>query len=120
VRVHVDHTGPEVWVEGLRGRWDTDGLYVHNSTDLSTMRLVLTAQDTHSGLATLQWKLGTRPLANDVGEGAVSVERLQNSVRALFCFFFCVGPSVWSFVSSFVCSFAHSFVRSHTYISDVP
>jgi hypothetical protein len=85
VRVYVDHTGPEVWVEGLRGRWDTDGLYVHNSTDLSTMRLVLTGQDTHSGLATLQWKLGTRPLANDVGDGAVKVERLQNSVSFFSC-----------------------------------
>ena len=86
VRVSIDHSGPEVTVEGLRGRWDRDGLYVHNSTDLSTMRLVLSAADPHSGLTTLHWALSTHPLAADVGEGAVGVQRLDNGVTmATFC-----------------------------------
>jgi hypothetical protein len=78
--VSIDHTGPVLSLEGLRGRWDTDGLYVHNSTDLSKLRLVLTAEDPHSGLATLRWTLGTRTLAKDVGEGAVAVQRMVNVV----------------------------------------
>ena len=39
--VHVDHTGPEVSVLGLRGRLGRHGLYVHNSTDLSAMTLAV-------------------------------------------------------------------------------
>ena len=78
--VHVDHTGPQVSVLGLQGRLGRHGLYVHNSTDLSTMRLVLSAADPHSGLTTLHWALSTHPLAADVGEGAVGVQRLDNGV----------------------------------------
>ena len=80
VRVSIDYSGPEIDVQGLRGRWNTEGLYIHNTTDLSTMVLVLTAADPHSGLSTLQWTLSTHPLTDDVGRGAVGVQRLDNTV----------------------------------------
>ena len=80
VRVSIDYSGPEIDVQGLRGRWNTEGLYIHNTTDLSTMVLVLTAADPHSGLSALQWTLSTHPLAEDVGRGAVGVQRLDNTV----------------------------------------
>ena len=81
VRVHIDSTGPEVDVWGLRGRWGTNGLYIHNSTDLSTMIMIVTAHDPHSGLHTIKWKLGSDPLANDVGQQSVAVQRWKNEVR---------------------------------------
>ena len=65
---------------GLRGRWNRDGLYVHNSTDLSTMRLVLSAADPHSGLTTLRWALSTGQPTGHVGDGAAGVQRLDNGV----------------------------------------
>ena len=57
-----------------------EGLYVHNNTDLSTMTFVLTVHDAHSGLSTLKWTLSTHPLTDDVGQGAVGVQRLDNMV----------------------------------------
>ncbi|XP_070207962.1 uncharacterized protein [Littorina saxatilis] len=79
VRVSIDHTGPYVSVLGLQGRWGRNQLYVHNNTDLSTMTLMVHALDPHSGLLTVHWKLGTSNLADDVGKGAVAVQRLDNS-----------------------------------------
>ena len=76
----IDYSGPEISVQGLQGRWNREGLYVHNNTDLSTMTLVLTVHDPHSGLSTLKWTLSTHPLTNDVGQGAVGVQRLDNMV----------------------------------------
>ena len=78
--MYIDHSGPELDVWGLRGRWDTDGLYVHNSTDLSTMRLMVSARDDHSGLYTFKWKLGSRPLSGDVGQDTVAIQRHVNMV----------------------------------------
>jgi hypothetical protein len=78
--VYIDHTPPELSIVGMRGRWNTDGLNVHNSTDLSTMRLVLTSLDTHSALNTLRWTLGTDPHGSDIGQGAISVQRMNNVV----------------------------------------
>jgi hypothetical protein len=83
--VHIDHTPPELSILGVRGRWDTDGLNVYNSTDLSTMRLVLTPLDTHSGLHTLRWTLGTDPNGSDIGQGALSVQRMAANVVSLVC-----------------------------------
>ncbi|KAL8573303.1 hypothetical protein ACOMHN_032765 [Nucella lapillus] len=80
VRVSIDHTPPEVRVQGLRGRWGREGLQVHGSTDLSTMTLALRASDPHSGLRTLGWTLSTQPLGgDDVGSGTVAVQRLDNT-----------------------------------------
>ena len=83
VRVHIDHTGPALSIHGLKGRFDRHGLFVHNSTDLSTMRLVVHAADPHSGVKTLDWMLGTRKLSRDVGHGTVGVHRHGNGVRLL-------------------------------------
>ncbi|KAK7496758.1 hypothetical protein BaRGS_00011967, partial [Batillaria attramentaria] len=77
VRVSIDHTGPSVSIEGLRGRFGRDGLYVHNATDLSSMKLLVHASDPHSGIKTLMWKLGTSDLSQDVGSEAVGVQRLN-------------------------------------------
>ncbi|KAK7493717.1 hypothetical protein BaRGS_00015046, partial [Batillaria attramentaria] len=79
VRVSIDHTGPSVSIEGLRGRFGRDGLYVHNTTDLSSMLLLVRAADPHSGIKTLEWTLGTRDLAADLGNGALGVNRLGNA-----------------------------------------
>ncbi|KAK7493739.1 hypothetical protein BaRGS_00015068, partial [Batillaria attramentaria] len=79
VRVSIDHTGPSVSIEGLRGRFGRDGLYVHNTTDLSSMLLLVHAADPHSGIKTLEWTLGTRDLSVDVGRGAIGVNRYGNS-----------------------------------------
>ena len=75
----IDYSGPEINVRGLLGRWNREGLFIHN-TDLSTMTLVLTVHDPHSGLSTLKWTLSTHPLTDDVGQGAVGVQRLDNMV----------------------------------------
>ncbi|KAK7493734.1 hypothetical protein BaRGS_00015063 [Batillaria attramentaria] len=75
VQVSIDHTGPSVSIEGLRGRFGRDGLYVHNTTDLSSMLLLVRAADPHSGIKTLEWTLGTRDLSHDLGSGAIGVNR---------------------------------------------
>nr|KAG5704406.1 hypothetical protein BaRGS_031112 [Batillaria attramentaria] len=79
VRVSIDHTGPSVSIEGLRGRFGRDGLYVHNTTDLSSMLLLVHAADPHSGIKTLEWTLGTRDLSVDVGRGAIGTACNGNS-----------------------------------------
>ena len=81
--MYIDHTGPALSIEGLKGRLDRQGLYVHNTTDLSTMKLLVHAADPHSGLETLNWMLGTRALSRDVGHGSVGVHRLDNAVSLL-------------------------------------
>nr|KAG5686569.1 hypothetical protein BaRGS_027226 [Batillaria attramentaria] len=79
VIVSIDHTGPDVSMEGLRGTFGRDGLYVHNNTDLSTMVLVVHASDPHSGVKTLTWIIGTKDGSDDVGRGAAAVQRLNDS-----------------------------------------
>ncbi|KAK7483107.1 hypothetical protein BaRGS_00025675, partial [Batillaria attramentaria] len=93
VRVSIDHTGPSLSIEGLRGRFGQDGLYVHNTTDLSSMLLLVHAADPHSGIKTLEWTLGTRDLSDDVGSGAVGVQRLDNT-SACHGESYCYCPSV--------------------------
>ncbi|KAK7473968.1 hypothetical protein BaRGS_00034797 [Batillaria attramentaria] len=75
VRVSIDHTGPSLSIEGLRGGFGRDGLYVLNNTDLSTMELMVHAADPHSGLKTLTWTLGTSDGFDDIGRGAAPVQR---------------------------------------------
>ncbi|KAK7460765.1 hypothetical protein BaRGS_00038812, partial [Batillaria attramentaria] len=79
VIVSIDHTGPDVSMEGLRGTFGRDGLYVHNNTDLSTMVLVVHASDPHSGVKTLTWIIGTKDGSDDVGRGAAAVQRLNDT-----------------------------------------
>ncbi|KAK7493722.1 hypothetical protein BaRGS_00015051, partial [Batillaria attramentaria] len=93
--VSIDHTGPSVSIEGLRGRFGRDGLYVHNTTDLSSMLLLIHVTDPHSGIKTLEWTLGTRDLAGDVGRGTIGVQRLKNNsdcTRISSCYCPSVGP----------------------------
>ena len=88
VRVHVDHTAPVARELGLRGRWGRTGLYVHDSTDMSSMELVLEGSDPHSGLSSILWALGTQPFGDDVGRGAAGVQRLDNVVSGTIFIFF--------------------------------
>ncbi|KAK7496778.1 hypothetical protein BaRGS_00011987, partial [Batillaria attramentaria] len=78
VTVSIDHTAPSLSVVGLRGRFGLDGLYVHNATGLLSMQLLVHAADPHSGIKTLEWKLGTRDLSDDLGRRAVGVQRMKN------------------------------------------
>ena len=78
--VHVDHSGGQVEVGGLKGRLDTEGLYVHSSADLSAMTLALTVSDPHSGIHTLTLAVGTTPLVQDVAFRAIGVQRMDNGV----------------------------------------
>ena len=102
VRVHVDHTAPVVRELGLRGRWGRTGLYVHDSTDLSTMELVLEGSDPHSGLLSILWSLGTQPFGDDLGRRAAGVQRLDNVVSGTT---FCFSAFLFTFFSFFLTSF---------------
>ena len=55
-------------------------LYVHNSTDLSEMDFYFEAFDPHSGIRQIKWRLGTKYGGNDIGQGFLTVPRLQLNV----------------------------------------
>ena len=80
VTVKIDSTPPDLQEMGLRGRWGRTGLYVHNFTDLSRMVLVIEASDSHSGLASLSWSVGTQNSSSDLGLQAFAVQRLGSAV----------------------------------------
>ncbi|XP_076453311.1 uncharacterized protein LOC143288575 [Babylonia areolata] len=119
VQVSIDRTGPDVSISGLQGRWDTEDLHVHDGTDLSTMTLVVTAADPHSGLTTMGWTLSTRPLADDVGRGAVAVQRLDNSTTSCDGRASCYCPSVgeWCETDRYLVTFTN-LVDSHSHQGD--
>ncbi|KAK7496776.1 hypothetical protein BaRGS_00011985 [Batillaria attramentaria] len=95
VRVSIDHTDPVLNIVGLRGRFDRDGLYVHNTSDLSTMKLMVNAEDPHSAIKTLTWTLDTRDPVGNVGSDAVGVQQEENAtVYNCFRENHCYCPSV--------------------------
>ena len=79
-RMYVDSSPPL-----LQNLWLTkDGykqLYVHNSKDLSEMEFQFEGLDPHSSLKQVYWKLGTTAQGSDIGHGALSVVRLNHTVR---------------------------------------
>ncbi|KAK3589123.1 hypothetical protein CHS0354_017089 [Potamilus streckersoni] len=88
ITVHIDSSRPEI-----DNIWLTkDGykqLYVHYSSDLSKMVLEFEAMDAHSGLRSIEWKLGTASGLNNIGSGAISVNRSPNetvcSTTSCYC-----------------------------------
>ena len=77
--VYMDSSGPEIsdiWLE-KDGRHQ---IYVHDSTDLSEMQLVFKAFDSHSGLHSVQWFIGTSDDEGHFGHGALGVIRLNGGV----------------------------------------
>ena len=70
VVVHFDSSPPvlrELWLE-YNGK---TGLLLHGSDDLTTMIISFEAWDEHSGLWSLEWRIGTRYGDDDIGSGRV-------------------------------------------------
>lgn len=68
VVVHFDTSPPvlrDLWLE-YNGE---TGLLLHGSSDLTTMTISFEAWDEHSGLWSLEWKIGTQYGGDDVGSG---------------------------------------------------
>ncbi|XP_062588081.1 uncharacterized protein LOC134249747 [Saccostrea cucullata] len=77
VTVHIDTSVPEITDMGLNNG-DFKGLFVHNAIELSKMKMILTIQDLHSGLRSIQWYFGTTLGEMDIGNGSLAVNRLPN------------------------------------------
>lgn len=73
VLVHVDSTSPVLAGLGLERNGVSD-LNLHGMEALTDMRIVFEAQDQHSGLLGLDWRIGTGPGLADVGSGGVALE----------------------------------------------
>ncbi|XP_069134809.1 uncharacterized protein [Argopecten irradians] len=96
--IHVDSSEPDiadVWLE----KDGYERLFVHNSIDLSEMTLTFKAIDVHSGIHTVDWSLGTVFGGNDIGQGSLSVHRLDNNSScpsdATTCYCPTVGPCAY-------------------------
>lgn len=66
--IHFDTSPPvlrEIWLE-YNGE---PGLLLHGSSNLSTMIISFEAWDEHSGLWSLEWRIGTQYGGDDVGSG---------------------------------------------------
>lgn len=66
--VHFDSSPPvlrDLWLE-YNGE---SGLLLHGSSDLTTMIISFEAWDEHSGLWSLEWRIGTRYGGDDIGSG---------------------------------------------------
>jgi len=80
--VNIDSSAAEINDLGL----NKDGhnlLYVHNTTDLSQMKVEFNAEDHHSGLFSIVWLLGTFPNGRDIGFGSIGVHEIPKDVRIL-------------------------------------
>ena len=73
VLVHVDSSSPLLVGLGLV-RNGVGGLSLHASDALTDMIIEFDAQDRHSGLISLEWRIGTGPGLADVGSGDVPIE----------------------------------------------
>ena len=83
--LHVDRSPPDIdniWLlkDGFRQ------LFIHNSSDLSKMKLQFEALDMHSGLSgSIQWALGTDDGGSDIGNGFIAVHKVDvSNVCSLF------------------------------------
>ncbi|XP_069134181.1 uncharacterized protein [Argopecten irradians] len=98
VTIHIDSSEPDiadVWLEKV----GYERLFVHNSIDLSEMTLTFKAIDVHSGIHTVDWSLGAVFGGNDIGQGSLSVQRLDNNLScpsdATTCYCPTVGPCAY-------------------------
>ena len=90
VVVHFDSSPPvlrDVWLE-YNGE---AGLLLHGSSDLTVMIISFEAWDEHSGLWSLDWRIGTWYGGDDVGSGRVPLhnytEVTQKSHKLYLCMF---------------------------------
>ncbi len=73
VLVHVDSSSPILAGLGLE-RNGVGRLNLHGTETLTDMTVEFDAQDEHSGLFSLEWRIGTGPGLADVGSGVVPIE----------------------------------------------
>ena len=59
-------------------------IYVHNSKELSKLKLYFSAYDTESGLKTIQWYLGLKDGGFEIGNGTIAVNIVPSNVRIYF------------------------------------
>lgn len=78
-RVFIDTSVPEITKMGLK-RGDFNGLFVHNTSELSNMKMTLTIKDIHSGILSIEWYFGTKDGSKDIGHGTLGVNRLSEKV----------------------------------------
>ncbi|XP_062620625.1 uncharacterized protein LOC134282208, partial [Saccostrea cucullata] len=79
IAVHIDTSVPDI-VEMYLIKDGVRHLFVHNSTDLSRMKISFRALDEHSGLNSIEWMLGTSPDGGELGRGSIAVNRLEPGV----------------------------------------
>lgn len=75
--IHVD-TSPPVIENAWLVRDGHHQLYVHSTTDLSSMELQLDTFDPHSGLHSILWEFREKDGNNLLGSGYIGVQRLAN------------------------------------------
>ncbi|GAB1603526.1 uncharacterized protein LOC115216576 [Argonauta hians] len=79
ITVFIDQSAPAIEEFSLT----KDGnrrLYMHNSSDLSSMVVHIDTIDEHSGLKRVQWILGTQDGSSDIGNGSLPVVKLANNM----------------------------------------
>jgi hypothetical protein len=84
-KVYIDTSVPEITNMGLT-RQGFKGLFVHNSIELSKMKMVLNIQDFHSGIRSIEWYFGTTLGSLNIGNGSLAVNRLANGVSCIQSF----------------------------------
>ncbi|XP_061196785.1 uncharacterized protein LOC133205060 [Saccostrea echinata] len=79
VFVLIDTSVPDIENIWLRRNFHGD-VYVHNSKELSKMKLKFDAFDLESGLKTIHWYLGSNSGASDLGNGSFGVNVLSKNI----------------------------------------
>ena len=75
ILVQIDATVPEINNIGIN-RDQHQELFVHHSDDLSDMTIGFEALDVHSGVHSIEWRLGITHNGNELGQGGISVKEL--------------------------------------------
>lgn len=83
VVVLIDASVPDIDNIWLR-RNKYGEVYVHNSKELSKMKLHFNAYDTESGLKTIHWFLGLKDGGSELGNGTIAVNILTARVSKYF------------------------------------
>lgn len=111
-RVFIDTSVPEITNMGLK-RGAFNGLFVHNTSELSNMKMTLTIKDIHSGILSIEWYFGTKDGSMDIGHGTLGVNRLPEKVfktqNRKFC---CIIICQWIFKKLFF-SVSEHFIYMH-------
>ncbi|XP_062567668.1 LOW QUALITY PROTEIN: uncharacterized protein LOC134229901 [Saccostrea cucullata] len=79
VLILIDTSVPDIENIWLRRNSHGD-VYVHNSKELSKMKLKFEAFDSESGIKSIQWYLGSNDGASDLGNGSFGVNVLSRNI----------------------------------------